>query len=151
MHKTLWGTKHSEQGQKEEGQIGIAIKLTAMKSVKLRRRTMLFVMTFFFLFMVAPVGIWKSPARGSELQLPPTQQPQQHRTQPASVSQTAACGNNGTITTEQGQGSNSHPHEHYVRFLSHWATTATPRLLFNFLNSSPQSCFWIVSPFFQLK
>ena len=119
MHKTLWGTKHSEQGQKEEGQIGIAIKLTAMKSVKLRRRTMLFVMTFFFLFMVAPVGIWKSPARGSELQLPPTQQPQQHRTQPASVSQTAACGNNGTITTEQGQGSNSHPHEHYVRFLSH--------------------------------
>ena len=34
------------------------------------------------------------------------------------------------LPTEQGQGSNLHPHRHYVGFLTHWATMGTPDSVF---------------------
>ena len=38
---------------------------------------------------------------------------------------------------EWGQGSNPHPHGHYVEFLTCWATTATPRVNFLEQNTFP--------------
>ena len=52
--------------------------------------------------------------------------------------------------TEQGQGSNMHPHKHYVGFLSPWATIRTPKM-FNSWDSIRLTvctgiCSWIQQP-----
>ena len=53
-------------------------------------------------------------------------QPQQHRIWAVSVTYTIAHGNASSLTNERVQRSNSHLHGHYVKFLTHWATTGAP-------------------------
>ena len=57
-------------------------------------------------------SIWRFPGEGANWSCShrPTPQPQQHGIQAASVAHTTAHGNIGSLTTEQGQGSNTHPH-----------------------------------------
>ena len=60
-------------------------------------------------------GLWVK----LELQLRPTPQPQQPWIWATSVNYAAACGNAGSLTHEQGQGSNLQPHRDNVRSLTH--------------------------------
>ena len=52
------------------------------------------------------------PRLGVESEFWPTPQPQQCGNQAASMTYTTAQGNAGSLTIEQGEGSNPHPHEY---------------------------------------
>ena len=85
---------------------------------------------FFFLFRTAPAAYGSSQAKGQfgAAAASGFHKPQQHPQQiwAASVTSTAACGNVGSLTNLQGQGSNPYPHRHPVRFLTRWARARTP-------------------------
>ena len=49
----------------------------------------------------------------------------------ATAVETRDCSSTGSLTHWERPGLNPHPHEHCVRFLTHWATVGTPRPFFN--------------------
>ena len=76
---------------------------------------------FFFSFLLLHLQHMEVPGLGVklELHLRRTPQPQQYLILATSVTYTTACINTGSLT-----------HGHYVKFLTHWATTGTPGLSF---------------------
>ena len=82
----------------------------------------------FFFFRATPVAYGRSQARvDSELQLLVPCLGNNNAESKLHLWPTPQLGATpDTSPTEQGQGSNLHPHGHYVGFLTHWATMQTP-------------------------
>ena len=82
-----------------------------------------------FLFLLRATHVaYGSWARGSNpsYRCWPTPQPQKHQIRALSTTHTTAYGNAGPLTHWVSPGIKWHPHGHYVRFLTHWATKGTP-------------------------
>ena len=90
---------------------------------------------FFFLFIVASVAYESSQARDQIRIATAVLCHSQDWMWASSVTYNTACGNAGSLTN----GSNPHPHRHYVRFLTHWVTTGTPLCILKWKVNS-QSC-----------
>ena len=91
----------------------------------------LFFLFFSFFFLQLPLQHMEVPSLGGEweLQLWPTLQPWQHRIWASSATHAEVCSNPRSLPTEQGQGSNPHPHRDSVGSSTSWATTRTFVLL----------------------